>query len=134
MRWGYGFGYSIYRQLMLWSCNLDYEGKIWKYTKKAEKTQMNLIKILNFIDGIFPEEKFELKLGTLYKIKGEDLPFRYIQYSKYKNNDLFYFKHHQLKEYVFNDLSMIERQANQKEINIYNKIKNHINSISKKIL
>ena len=39
---------------------------------------MNWIKILNFIDGVFEEEKQDPVLGTLYKIKGEDLVFRYI--------------------------------------------------------
>jgi len=37
MTWGNGFGYSIYTQVMLWSCNLDNEGKIWKYVNKAKK-------------------------------------------------------------------------------------------------
>jgi hypothetical protein len=36
MQFGRGYGYSIYRQLMLWSCDLDSEGKIWKFVK--EKT------------------------------------------------------------------------------------------------
>jgi hypothetical protein len=37
MTWGRGYGYSIYRQLMLWSCDLDKEGKIWKYPDEEEK-------------------------------------------------------------------------------------------------
>lgn len=37
MVWGNGFGYSIYSKFMLWSCNLDTEGKIWKYVKKAKR-------------------------------------------------------------------------------------------------
>ena len=90
---------------------------------------MNWVKILNFIDLVFPQEQVQPILGTLYKIKGEDLPFRYIQYSKYKNNDLFYFKHHQLKEYKFSDLSKIERQANKEEIRLYNLIKSHVNEV-----
>jgi hypothetical protein len=94
---------------------------------------MNWIKILNFIDGIFPIEEKELKLGTLYKIKGEELPFRYIQYSHLKNADkkTFHFKHHQLKEYIFNDLTKIEREATPEEIRVYNLIKNHVNNISR---
>jgi hypothetical protein len=92
---------------------------------------MNWIKILNFIDGIFPLEEKDLKLGSLYKIKGEDLPFRYIQYSHLKKTDkkTFHFKHHQLKEYVFSDLTKIEREATPEEIRIYNLIKNHVNNI-----
>ena len=37
MVWGNGFGYSVYRQIMLWSCELDNEGKIWKYVKPKNK-------------------------------------------------------------------------------------------------
>jgi hypothetical protein len=37
MRFGNGFGYSIYRQAMLWSCDLDTKGKIWKYVKSQKK-------------------------------------------------------------------------------------------------
>jgi len=96
---------------------------------------MKMIKILNFIDSIFPtQEPIKLKLGTLYKIKGEDLPFRYIEYSNLINTDngkLYHFKHHQLKQYTFSSLDRVEREANIDEIRIYNLIKNHVNSISK---
>jgi hypothetical protein len=93
---------------------------------------MKWIKILNFIDGIFPEKRLNLTLGTLYKIKGEDLPFRYIKYTNdsFSNKPIYRFKHHQLKEYKFNNLDKIEREANKKEIKIYNLIKDHINNIS----
>jgi len=37
MVWGNGFGYSVYRVIMLWSCDLDTEGKIWKYVKKSKR-------------------------------------------------------------------------------------------------
>jgi len=92
-----------------------------------------LKKILNFIDGVFQEEKEQPTLGTLYKIKGEDFPFRYIRFTNeiYSNKPVYHFKHHQLKEYKFNDLSKVERKANQKEINIYNDIKDHVNEIAK---
>jgi len=33
MRWLNGFGYSFYSKVMLLSCDLDTEGKIWKYVK-----------------------------------------------------------------------------------------------------
>ena len=46
------------------------------------------------------------------------------------NKPVYYFKHHQLKEYKFNDLSKIERKANEKEIKTYNNIKEHINEIA----
>lgn len=92
---------------------------------------MNWIKILNFIDGIFPLQEKDLKLGNLYKIQGEDLAFRYIQYGYQKNtkSKTFHFKHHQLKEYTFKDLSKVEREATKEEERVYNLIKNHINNI-----
>jgi hypothetical protein len=92
-----------------------------------------LKKILNFIDAVIEEKKEEPILGTLYKIKGEDLPFRYIRFTNetHPNKRVYHFKHHQLKEYKFNDLLKVERKANQKEINIYNDIKDHVNKIAK---
>ena len=94
---------------------------------------MNWVKILDFIDGIFPEEQIQPVLGTLYKIKGEELPFRYIRFANdsYPNKAIYHFKHHQLKEYKFTNLDKVERKANQKEIDIYNNIKDHVNKIAK---
>ena len=94
---------------------------------------MNWVKILDFIDGIFPEEQIQPVLGTLYKIKGEELPFRYIRFANdsYPNKAIYHFKHHQLKEYKFTNLNKVERKANQKEIDIYNNIKDHVNKIAK---
>ncbi len=91
-----------------------------------------LKKILNFIDGVFIEEKEQPILGTLYKIKGEDLPFRYIRFTNesYPNKAVYHFKHHQLKEYKFNDFSKVERKANKEEVRIYNLIKEHINEVA----
>jgi len=96
---------------------------------------MNIIKILNFIDGIFEEEKEQPVLGTLYKIKGESLPFRYIRFTNdfISNKPVYHFKHHQLKEHKFNDLSKVERKANSEEIRIYNLIKNHVNEVAENI-
>lgn len=37
MMCGNGYGYSVYKQVMLWSCDLDKEGKIWKYIKPKTK-------------------------------------------------------------------------------------------------
>ena len=93
---------------------------------------MNIIKILNFIDGIFEEEKEQPVLGTLYKIEGEDLAFRYIRFTNdlYSNKPVYHFKHHKLKEYKFNNLSKVERKANKKEVRIYNLIKGHINEVA----
>jgi hypothetical protein len=91
---------------------------------------MNIIKILDFIDGIFEED--QPILGTLYKIKGEDLPFRFIRFANdfMSNKPVYHFKHHQLKEYKFNNLSRIERKANKQEIRLYNLIKNHVNKVA----
>jgi len=93
---------------------------------------MNIIKILDFIDGIFQEQKDEPILGTLYKIKDEILPFRYIRFTNqiYSNKPVYHFKHHQLKEYKFNDLSKVERKANKEEVRIYNLIKDHVNEVA----
>jgi len=93
---------------------------------------MNWIKILNFIDGVFTEEKVQPTLGTLYKIKGEELPFRYIRFANdsYANKPVYHFKHHQLKEYKFTNLDKVEREANKEEVRLYNLIKNHVNGIA----
>ena len=94
-----------------------------------------LKKILDFIDGVLEEEKEQPILGTLYKIKGEDLPFRYIRFTNdsYSNKSIYHFKHHQLKEHKFNDLSKIERKSNKEEVRIYNLIKDHVNEIAENI-
>lgn len=95
---------------------------------------MNWLKILNFIDRDGSIEEKDLKFGTLYKIQGEELPFRYIQYnhSKNENKKTFHFKHHQLKKYVFKNLSRVEREATPEEIRLYNLIKEHVNEIANK--
>jgi hypothetical protein len=93
---------------------------------------MNWIKILNFIDGIFPEEQVQPILGMLYKIKGEELPFRYIRFANgsHPNKEIYHFKHHRLKEYKFTNLDKVQREANQEEIRLYNLIKKHINEVA----
>ena len=93
---------------------------------------MNWIKILNFIDGVFEEKKDQPVLGTLYKIKGEELPFRYIRFANdsYPNKGIYHFKHHQLKEYKFTNLDKVEREANKEEVRLYNLIKNHVNEVA----
>ena len=37
MRFGDGYGWSIYNKIMLWSVDLDQNGKIWKYVKPKKK-------------------------------------------------------------------------------------------------
>ena len=94
---------------------------------------MNWVKILNFIDLVFPQEQVQPILGTLYKIKGEELPFRYIRFmnDSAPNKAIYHFKHHQLKEYKFNDLSKIEREASKEEVRLYNLIKEHVNETAR---
>ena len=95
---------------------------------------MNWVKILNFIDGILPQEQVQPILGSLYKIKGEELPFRYIRFandSSCLNKPIYHFKHHQLKEYKFTNLDKIEREANKEEVRLYNLIKSHINETAR---
>ena len=37
MRWGKGYGYSIYNGIMLASVDLDPDGKLWKKVKPKKK-------------------------------------------------------------------------------------------------
>lgn len=87
---------------------------------------------MNWFKLLLNEKKEVPILGTLYKIKNESLPFRYIRFTNdfLSNKPVYHFKHHQLKEYKFNNFSKIERKANPEEIRIYNLIKNHVNEIA----
>jgi len=38
MRLGDGYGWKVYNKIMLWSVDLDKNGKIWKYVKPKKKT------------------------------------------------------------------------------------------------
>ena len=38
MRLGDGYGWKIYNKIMLWSVDLDQNGKVWKYVKPKKKT------------------------------------------------------------------------------------------------
>ena len=78
----------------------------------------------------------ELKRGTLYKIQGEDMPFRYVEYTKLvntKNDALYHFKYHQLKTHTFSktNLNRVEREATSEEIRIYNLTKKEADRIWK---
>jgi len=37
MTWFNGLGFGLYQKVMLLSCDLDNEGKIWKYVKPNKK-------------------------------------------------------------------------------------------------
>jgi hypothetical protein len=37
MNWGDGYGFKIYNKVMLWSVDLDKEGRIWKPVKQKKK-------------------------------------------------------------------------------------------------
>jgi len=90
-------------------------------------------KILDFVDVNFlSKQKINFIYGKLYKLKNEALPFRYIHRNGDKEKGLYRFKHHYLKEYVFYNLNEVEREANRKEIRIYNLIKEHINEVARK--
>lgn len=98
-------------------------------------------KILQFFDKsksedlIFPQDIDPDTLptyGKLYKIENESLPFRYVYCRGDDKKGIHRFKHHQLKEYVFSDFSLVEREASKEEVKIYNKIKDHVNEIVNK--
>lgn len=93
---------------------------------------MNFIKILKFIHLNSQKDEEAPMLGTLYKIKREPLPFRYIRFinDSYSDKPTYHFKHHQLKEYKFNNLSRVERKANKEEVRLYNLIKEHVNEVA----
>lgn len=89
--------------------------------------------------GVFANENqpnIQLKRGTLYKLQGEDMPFRYVEYSKLVNtlNDgLYHFKYHQLKRYTLSkqNLNKVEREANSEEIRMYNLTKKEADRLYK---
>ena len=37
MFYGNGYGFKVYNRVMLWSVDLDNEGKIWKYVEPKKK-------------------------------------------------------------------------------------------------
>ena len=37
MFWGDGYGFKMYNKVMLWSVDLDANGKIWKYVEPKKK-------------------------------------------------------------------------------------------------
>jgi hypothetical protein len=42
MVWGDGYGFKIYNKIMLWSVDLDTEGKIWKHVDSSkEKNELD---------------------------------------------------------------------------------------------
>ena len=38
MEWGDGYGFKVYNKIMLWSVDLDINGKVWKYVKPKKKS------------------------------------------------------------------------------------------------
>jgi len=98
-------------------------------------------KLSSFVNEILPNNiefsnakspNKDLKVGSLYILEGESLPFRYIKYSN-QEDDVYYFKHHQLKIYQFYDTNKVLREANQKEIDLYNSLKEEMNKLAKQI-
>ena len=87
-----------------------------------------------FVNEISPN--IELKRGTLYKMQGEDMPFRYVEYSSLvntKNDGLYHFKYHQLKSITLSksNLNRVEREATSEEIRIYNLTKKEADKLWK---
>jgi|GEM_PF-2965162 len=87
-----------------------------------------------FVNEISPN--IELKRGTLYKMQGEDMPFRYVEYSSLvntKNDGLYHFKYHQLKSITLSksNLNRVEREATSEEIRIYNLTKKEADKLQK---
>ena len=39
MRFGDGYGWKVYNKIMLWSVDLDVNGKIWKYVEPKKKNK-----------------------------------------------------------------------------------------------
>ena len=37
MRWGDGYGWKVYNKVMLWSVDLDKNGKIWKFVEPKKR-------------------------------------------------------------------------------------------------
>ena len=78
----------------------------------------------------------ELKRGTLYKMQGEDMPFRYVEYSRLvntKNDNLYHFKYHQLKNITLSKINLdrVEREATSEEIRMYNLTKKEADTLWK---
>lgn len=38
MECGDGYGFKVYNKIMLWSVDLDTNGKVWKYVKPKKKS------------------------------------------------------------------------------------------------
>jgi hypothetical protein len=47
MRWGNGYGYPVYNRIMLWSVDLDPEGKLWKHVKPRKKNDRKIYSSAN---------------------------------------------------------------------------------------
>lgn len=90
-----------------------------------------LFKILNYIKskGRFTNPIY----GRLYKLKGESMPFRYVNRRGDKEKGIHRFKHHNLKQYIFYNFHNVEREADKEEVRIYNIIKPHVDNIAKNI-
>lgn len=39
MFWGDGYGFKFYNKIMLWSVDLDTQGKIWKYVNPKRRNK-----------------------------------------------------------------------------------------------
>jgi len=86
-------------------------------------------------NNVFVKQKTpnkQLQVGKLYILENESLPFRYVKYSN-QEDDVYYFKHHQLKTHIFYNTNKVLREANQKEVNLYNSLKKEMNDLANRI-
>jgi len=91
-------------------------------------------KIANFLEKskyfLGFRNKISPEYGKLYKLKDEELPFRYVYCRGDNEKGIYRFKHHKLKQYLFHNFDKIHREANENEKKLYNLIKEHVNDIA----
>lgn len=136
---GYTSNTKSLREKLRWIWHILKNNKIYGDQVILNKESLN--KLTQFVNEISPNNTSfansktpnkELKVGTLYILEGESLPFRYIKYLDQKDN-VYNFKHHKLKMLTFNNTNSVIREANQNEINLYDSLKEEINNLADRI-
>lgn len=128
-----------WKEKLRWIWQIITKDNVYGDEVMLEKNNINrLVEFVNenFSNNtIFANQKTpnkELRVGKLYILKNESLPFRYVRYSN-QDEDVFYFKHHQLKTIAVVDLKDILREANEDEIHLYNTLKEKMDALAKRI-
>lgn len=128
-----------WKEKLRWIWQIITKDNVYGDEIMLEKNNIN--RLVEFVNEnianntIFVNEKMpnkELKVGGLYILKNEALPFRYVRYSD-QDEDVFYFKHHKLKTIAVVDLRDILREANQDEIYLYDMLKEKMDALAKSI-